>query len=1031
MGIDLFADTFTRTVSPGGIGTADSGQSWSVTGASNWAVTGGRAVLTLPGPGTIRTAVLLGSEVVDSDQVVDFVPGASMTGASLVAGTIARYTSDSNFYWLRAEFDVGGDMTAKIVKVVDGVSTELGITRPVPGAPYGAGTPIRMRSSVVGARLSVKLWPVGSPEPRDWHLAVNDSSLRGAGTVGFRHWLLGNATTLSMDNYQVSLPRFMGEISSWPARWDLAGKERWVPVEASGVQRRLNQGAKAIDSALWRAYSAASPPPIAWWPLEDGRSADQVASGVPGVQPIAELGRRSKTSQIGVGDYSGLIEWGVEGSQGAASLVSLRTGGRLSAQVPASNATSWTFEFSIRFDAGSNPGSSFSLPMTLRSVGAWDWTFMFQPAGTVTVAGGSSDASIVGVTLVGPHPGWDGYLHHIRLDVEQSGANSLHFLWVDGSLVASGTWTGFLARVPDQVLPNFMLDSGDWAPSLGHLAMFAPHAPYYDTIRPRSAAAWYGESAVTRIQRLCAERGVPVTVSGQAADATMMGEQRPGDFRDLIAECAEADGGLLFEQRAELGLVYRSRTDLYNQAPAELSYSAGHISEPFEPVDDDDAIRNDVTVTRVGGSSARAFLASGPVSVLPVPDGVGVYDEAVTINLAADEHAPDQAGWRLHLGTVDEARYPRARLNLAAPGWSSNPLLTRRAATVDSGDVVWIGGLPDWLPPGPAQLMVRGYTETLDAYDWSITWNASPGSPWTVAVAGGPMRAPAYGSTLAAPLNSAALTLPLASTAENGVWTVDPVDFPMDLRVGGERVTASAIGPSVTDTFSRITSSGWGTANTGQVWTVQQGASAQWSTNGSAGLVAINAVNTLFSATLAGPLNDYSVKLILQVNRLAAGNDIDIELMGAWQDASNFFAYRLTIPTSNLIDLRISRVVAGAFTTTSATSGITHVAGQQLTLRFERISGRHRMKLWKSADPEPVGWPLGTTDTTFGAGLLGVRHVLATGNTSTLPVTVAMDDFQVFSPQLVTLSARGVNGFTRAWPAGTPVDVWNPAISPL
>jgi hypothetical protein len=35
------------------------------------------------------------------------------------------------------------------------------------------------------------------------------------------------------------------------------------------------------------------------------------------------------------------------------------------------------------------------------------------------------------------------------------------------------------------------------------------------------------------------------------------------------------------------------------------------------------------------------------------------------------------------------------------------------------------------------------------------------------------------------------------------------------------------------------------------------------------------------------------------------------------------------------------------------------------------------------------------------------------------------------SPQTVTLSARGVNGVSRAWDAGTSVDMRDPAISPL
>ena len=35
------------------------------------------------------------------------------------------------------------------------------------------------------------------------------------------------------------IPRFFGEIPAWPPRWDPSGRDAYVPVEASGVLRRL------------------------------------------------------------------------------------------------------------------------------------------------------------------------------------------------------------------------------------------------------------------------------------------------------------------------------------------------------------------------------------------------------------------------------------------------------------------------------------------------------------------------------------------------------------------------------------------------------------------------------------------------------------------------------------------------------------------------------------------------------------------------------------------------------------------------
>ncbi len=116
--------------------------------------------------------------------------------------------------------------------------------------------------------------------------------------------------------------------------------------------------------------------------------------------------------------------------------------------------------------------------------------------------------------------------------------------------------------------------------------------------------------------------------------------------------------------------MYRDRSSLYNQtATLALDYAATDGIHPeLDPVDDDQHVRNDRTVTRRGGSSGRAVDETSPLSVLPPPDGVGRYDEEVTLSLAADAQAEPIAYWRLHLGTWDEPRYPQIRLRLhAAP----------------------------------------------------------------------------------------------------------------------------------------------------------------------------------------------------------------------------------------------------------------------------------------------------------------------------------------------------------------------------
>ncbi|NGO70003.1 hypothetical protein [Streptomyces boncukensis] len=270
-----------------------------------------------------------------------------------------------------------------------------------------------------------------------------------------------------------------------------------------------------------------------------------------------------------------------------------------------------------------------------------------------------------------------------------------------------------------------------------------------------------------------------------------MGPQRPHTLLELLSECAEADGGILGEQREGLALLYRTRTSLYNQPPAlVLDYARpGEVMPTLEPTDDDQRTRNDVTVTREGGSSARAVREDGPLSIQPLPAGVGLYDETITLNLARDEQAEPLAAWRLHLGTTDELRYPTVTLNLVRA-----PHLIPAVLGLEAGDKLVIRNLPDWLPPGDAELLVEGWREQLRPYGWTITLTCSPARPWTVGVTDDPSlgRADTDGTELDDDAGAADTELVVRTTA-GPPWVTDAPEFPFDVRVGGEVVTVLGI----------------------------------------------------------------------------------------------------------------------------------------------------------------------------------------------------------------------------------------------
>lgn len=233
----------------------------------------------------------------------------------------------------------------------------------------------------------------------------------------------------------------------------------------------------------------------------------------------------------------------------------------------------------------------------------------------------------------------------------------------------------------------------------------------------------------------------------------------------------------------------------------DLDYAAGHIAPPFEPIEDDQGTRNDVTAERPRGSSSRIVATTGPLSTLPPPDGVGRYDESVTVNVETDEQLADQAAWRVHLGTVDEPRYPTVTVDL-----TSNPDLMIAVAGIESGDRLTVANTPVWLPPGDVETIVQGYGERLTPFEWRWEANTSPGPPWDVTVLDDQRRrVDTAGSELATAITSTQTTFDVVTTAVYP-WIDSvgkPTHFPFDVKVGGEVMTVTDItGTSSPQTFT-------------------------------------------------------------------------------------------------------------------------------------------------------------------------------------------------------------------------------------
>ncbi|MFF3127206.1 hypothetical protein ACFVRD_33995 [Streptomyces sp. NPDC057908] len=655
-------------------------------------------------------------------------------------------------------------------------------TAPLEVAPIAATgvSPARGRIHRAEVRSGIGGTVVASPDIR----ALPPGATGFTDSAG-RGWTLAGSASISNRQY-----RFTGEISSWPPRWDVSGADVWVPIEAAGVTRKMGQGKKPFDSTLRRRIPS-DPNLLAYWPMEDGSEATAAASPMTGVRPLNTTG----------------LEFGADDSLGGSSaLPKLQALASLAGTVPRSTRTGWQVEFVYYLSALPPVQTEIMRVKVAGSVMATAVVYA-SVSGIRVEARDADDAVIQFVLFTNPSAvaAFAGAWNRLAIYTADAGSGQINLLarWRDiSSNIYYYAYTQFAAAMGAVTGVSASWGSATEGMALGHLSVFdVPAASALPTAPPGSLVfsgaddGFNGESALARLARLSTEEATTVDLSWTSGDTSypseLLGPQRPATLLALLDAIADADGGIMYENRDRLGLTYRDRSSLYNQPTTiALSYTAkGEVPPPLEPVEDDQRVRNDVTITREGGSSGRSVVTDGPLSVQPPPAGVGLYDESVTLNLFSDGQAGQIAAWRTHLGTWDEARYPVITMWLHAA-----PHLTARVLAMDIGDRLTISNPPAWLPPGLIDQHIRGYTETLGLYEWTLTTNCTPAGPWQVGVVEDPVlgRADTDGSKLAAPASATDTTLSVATTV-GAPWVTSPDEFPFEVRLGGEVVNVRSI----------------------------------------------------------------------------------------------------------------------------------------------------------------------------------------------------------------------------------------------
>ncbi len=611
--------------------------------------------------------------------------------------------------------------------------------------------------------------------------------------------------------------RFYGEVPSWPTTYDITGIDVRERIGAAGMMRRLFASNQPLRSALFRAWVIDFfVLAVAYWPCEDGQNSASIASGLPGASAMTLSGQAPPTFAsnssfpgsaplplLSASIWTGHIpnHLGIDGNLLRFCMFIPLTGAFDTGVLVRLYTQGTIARLDLQYGAASNG----ELNMT-----------GYDPFGTVLFTTGYVPIT----TVPGYTGGFNGLPVIVSMRLELSGPDMdyhlefLPLLAVAGDLstsfpLAGGTVSTASLGDGTQVIINPDGHFDDTA--IGHIAYEPQQQGLTQLAAPLNANI--AETPTSRFTRLCSEQVVAQQVRDVAgSDDTLMGYQPADTFAALIQQPADSSAGLLFEARDQVltpALVFRTRRSLYNQAAKlTLDHSGHQLSGPLNPVDDDALTRNDVTVQRIGGSSAQQILTSGPLSTQAPPDGVGPYPTNYQLSLFPDSALGNHAGWRLHLGTVDEPRYPQISVNLRHSTFTGSAAMMAAVLSVDIGDRIVITNPPSFLPPDPISLIVQGYSETIGTFEHDIVFNCSPEDPYKVAVLGDAVlgHADTDGSTLATGVNTTAVSLSVATTGAgtgSPLWTTTAGDFPFDINIGGERMTVTNItGSSSPQTFT-------------------------------------------------------------------------------------------------------------------------------------------------------------------------------------------------------------------------------------
>lgn len=231
---------------------------------------------------------------------------------------------------------------------------------------------------------------------------------------------------------------------------------------------------------------------------------------------------------------------------------------------------------------------------------------------------------------------------------------------------------------------------------------------------------------------------------------------------------------------------------------------------------------------------------------------------------------------------------------------------------------------------------------------------------------------------------------------------------------------------TIKDTFHRTVSPGWGTSDSGHVWTAVGSGGTLLGTDSTVtsptaqhSVPATSAYRLTYLAAVSQTNVDMSATGSATFAGAVAGGNL--EMLGVAFRAATLVSYylaRVEVLPGGSMTLRLIApdAVTTVATATGIVGGLTYTSGKSLTIRILAVDTLIRIKVWDPAGAEPATWDISVGDTsTTAAGFVAIRAGVGAGNTNTKPIVFNFTEFWVaptptigepFLPALLGANAR-------------------------